>query len=194
MENEDNGSGAQATVRLREWFPETLLWRPELITDDNGQVSIDVRLADSITSWRVSTSAVSAEGSLGGSESSIRVFQPFFVDLNLPVALTRGDEITIPVVVYNYLDSRQTVDLSLEADQWFERLDDADNRVELEPDRDLLSPLLRGAQKGTHRGETETGSQLEYIASFDLHGAVSPFIPIVDGSPRGGNALHFRSA
>ena len=122
----------QPAVRVREWFPETLLWRPELITDDNGRVSIDINLADSITTWRVSASAVSAEGSLGGSSSSIRVFQPFFVDLNLPVALTRGDEITIPVVVYNYLDTGQTVELSLEDAEWFERLDDALQRIDLE--------------------------------------------------------------
>jgi A-macroglobulin TED domain/Alpha-2-macroglobulin family/MG2 domain/A-macroglobulin receptor binding domain/Macroglobulin domain MG3/Alpha-2-macroglobulin bait region domain len=119
-------------VRVREWFPETLLWRPELITDDEGRVSIDINLADSITTWRVSASAVSAEGSLGGSSSSIRVFQPFFVDLNLPVALTRGDEITIPAVVYNYLDTAQTVELSLEDAQWFERLDETVKRIELE--------------------------------------------------------------
>ena len=41
------------------------------------------------------------------------MFQPFFVDLNLPVALTRGDEVSVPVVVYNYLDKPQTVELTL---------------------------------------------------------------------------------
>ncbi|MFQ5493777.1 MAG: alpha-2-macroglobulin family protein [Phycisphaerae bacterium] len=139
MEHDDmrrrrTGAASRPTkpVRVREWFPETLLWRPELITDDNGHVSIDIDLADSITTWRVSASAVSAEGSLGGSSSSIRVFQPFFVDLNLPVALTRGDEITIPVVVYNYLDTAQTVDLSLQDAPWFERLEEASQSIHLQ--------------------------------------------------------------
>src|SRR5262249_58583485 len=89
--------------RVREQFPERLLWRPELITDDNGHASLDIELADSITTWRLSASAVSGDGRLGAAQSSIRVFQPFFVDLNLPVALTRGDEVSVPVVVYNYL-------------------------------------------------------------------------------------------
>ncbi len=118
-------------VRVRDWFPETLLWRPELITDDNGRVEIDIDLADSITTWRVSASAVTADGSLGGSSAAIRVFQPFFVDLNLPVALTRGDEVTIPVVVYNYLDSAQTVELLLDDAEWFERIDVGQQSVEL---------------------------------------------------------------
>ena len=44
---------AAAPPRLRQWFPETLLWRPELITDDKGQATLDVDLADSITTWRL---------------------------------------------------------------------------------------------------------------------------------------------
>jgi hypothetical protein len=127
------GEGAD-TVRVRQNFPETLLWRPELITDDQGHVHLYVDLADSITTWRVSLGAVSAEGSLGGAQSAIRVFQPFFVDVDLPTALTRGDEIGIPVVVSNYLDKPQTVSLVLADAPWFERLEEsAERSVELEP-------------------------------------------------------------
>ena len=42
------GEGADP-VRVRQNFPETLLWRPELITDDQGRAHLDVDLADSIT-------------------------------------------------------------------------------------------------------------------------------------------------
>jgi type II secretory pathway pseudopilin PulG len=117
--------------RVRQWFPETLLWRPELVTDDEGRATIDLDLADSITTWRLSASAISAQGKLGGSQESIRVFQPFFVDLNLPVALTRGDEVAVPVVVYNYLDQPQTVRLSLTDAEWFERLDEPVQELKL---------------------------------------------------------------
>ena len=115
-------------VRVRRWFPETLLWRPELITDDNGRVSIEIDLADSITTWRLSASAVTAQGKLGATEQPIRVFQPFFADLNLPVALTRNDEVGVPVVVYNYLDKPQTVKLELARGQWFESTGDSLSR------------------------------------------------------------------
>jgi uncharacterized protein YfaS (alpha-2-macroglobulin family) len=59
------------------------------------------------------------------------VFQPFFIDLNLPVALTRGDEVTVPVVVYNYLDKPQTVELTLTGGEWYVLLGDAAQKVEL---------------------------------------------------------------
>jgi hypothetical protein len=117
---------AAEPVRVREWFPETLLWKPELVTDKDGKVSLSVDLADSITDWRLAVSAVTKDGRLGALENShIRVFQPFFVNPDLPVALTRGDEVTIPVAVYNYLNKEQTVTLKLADAPWFERLDDA---------------------------------------------------------------------
>ncbi len=136
--------------RIRQWFPETLLWRPELITDERGEASLPVSLADSITTWRLSASAVAADGRLGGLQSSIRVFQPFFVDINLPVALTRGDEIAIPVVVYNYLDRPQSVDLTLDkAGNGFELLDVPSKHIDLVPgDVKALSYRMRFGKVG----------------------------------------------
>ncbi|HTN73736.1 MAG TPA: MG2 domain-containing protein, partial [Pirellulaceae bacterium] len=123
------GVSPSAPPRVRQMFPETLLWQPELITDEKGRATLDIDLADSITTWRISASAVSAAGQLGETQIPIRVFQPFFVDLNLPVALTRNDEVSVPVVVYNYLDQPQTVEVTLEEQPWFTllatRADDA---------------------------------------------------------------------
>ena len=52
--------------RIRRYFPETMLWKPELITDDKGRVDFDFDFADSITTWRLAASAVTADGRLGG--------------------------------------------------------------------------------------------------------------------------------
>jgi uncharacterized protein YfaS (alpha-2-macroglobulin family) len=132
-------SEATPPPRVRHWFPETLLWRPELITDDRGQATVEVDLADSITTWRLSASAVSAAGQLGGGDFPLKVFQPFFVDLNLPVSLTRNDEVGVPLVVYNYLDKPQTVKLVVKREAWFE---DAVRRGS--PD-----PVTDGARRGS---------------------------------------------
>jgi uncharacterized protein YfaS (alpha-2-macroglobulin family) len=132
------GEGAGA-VRVRQNFPETLLWCPELIADDQGRAKLDFELADSITTWRLSACAVSAEGQLGSAQAAIRAFQPFFVDLDLPVALTRGDEVAVPVVVSNYLDLPLSVVLSLQDGPWFELLDGAQKSVQLKPGEVLAS-------------------------------------------------------
>ena len=85
-------------------------------------------------------------------QASIRVFQPFFVDLNLPVALTRGDEVTVPVVVYNYLDRPQTVELKLTDGSWFKRLGKAAEKIELAAGEVRnVGYRLRGAKGGPFR-------------------------------------------
>jgi uncharacterized protein YfaS (alpha-2-macroglobulin family) len=144
--------GGGDSVRVRQWFPETLLWRPEIVTDDAGRATLDVPLADSITTWKLSASAVTSEGKLAARLTDVRVFQPFFVDLNLPIALTRGDEITVPAVVYSYLDEPQTVTLSLDKAAWFEPLDETKLSLELAP-REVRSVRfrLRAKQVGSQK-------------------------------------------
>jgi 5-hydroxyisourate hydrolase-like protein (transthyretin family) len=117
-----DGGGA-APPRLREFFPETLFWQPALITDERGEATLPLTFADSITTWRLTASASSRAGLLGGVSAPLRVFQDFFVDLDLPVALTQNDEVAFPVAVYNYLKGPQTVRLDLQPEQWFELAD-----------------------------------------------------------------------
>src|SRR5262249_46281443 len=111
--------GEGAPTRLREYFPETLLWRPSLITDDQGRAELPLTFADSITTWRLTASASSRGGALGGVSAPLRVFQDFFVDIDLPTALTQNDEVAFPVAVYNYLKTPQTVTLDLQQEDWF---------------------------------------------------------------------------
>src|SRR5260370_17390972 len=52
----------QDEALIREHFPETLLWRPQVITDDAGRPEVDLTFADSITTWRLTATAVDPEG------------------------------------------------------------------------------------------------------------------------------------
>jgi hypothetical protein len=119
----ETAAGAAPAMRLREYFPETMLWQPALITDDRGRASLPLTFADSITTWRMTASASSRGGALGGVSTPLRVFQDFFVDLDLPIALTQNDEVAFPVAVYNYLKTPQTVTLDLQPESWFELTD-----------------------------------------------------------------------
>src|SRR6266850_6800134 len=101
------------------FFPETLYTNPSLITDGQGRASIHVPMADSITTWRVTSLASTTKGALGSATTPIKVFQDFFVDLDLPVSLTEGDVVSVPVAVYNYLPKAQRVSLELRQDPWF---------------------------------------------------------------------------
>jgi len=61
-----------------------MLWQPSLITDDKGIADMAVSFADSITTWRLSASANSKAGAIGGATVPLKVFQDFFVDIDLP--------------------------------------------------------------------------------------------------------------
>ena len=111
-----------ATPRLREYFPETLLWQPEILTGRAGRATVKVPLADSITTWKVSVIASSLDGHVSTVSTDIRAFLPFFVDLEPPKVLTVGDELYLPVTVRNYLDKPQDVSLDWAAESWSEVL------------------------------------------------------------------------
>lgn len=111
------------TVRVREYFPETLYTNPQIITDEKGNAEIGLKMADSITTWRMSVFGNSANGKMGNLQTGIKVFQDFFIDIDFPVALTRGDEVSVPIAVYNYLKEPQTVKIKVEKEDWFEMMD-----------------------------------------------------------------------
>jgi uncharacterized protein YfaS (alpha-2-macroglobulin family) len=113
-------AGSPASPRIRRDFPETLFWRPELITDDQGKATLEIPLADSITTWRASVDAISAAGRMGSIEAPITVFQDFFADLDLPASMSLGDEVSVPVTCYNYLKEPQDIRLQLADADWFE--------------------------------------------------------------------------
>jgi hypothetical protein len=125
----DEMQAAGEAPRLRQYFPETLYWAPEVLTDESGFVSLEIPMADSITTWRLTALASSQDGRLGFTTRGIRVFQDFFVDIDLPVSLTQGDEISIPVGVFNYLPEAQEVRLEVEAEPWFELLDEGEQTL-----------------------------------------------------------------
>jgi hypothetical protein len=108
-----------STPRLREFFPETLVWSPELETARDGTAQLNFKLADNITTWKMSVIASTEDGRLGTAEHEFLSFQPFFVEHDPPRVLTEGDEISLPVVLRNYLARTQSVDVELKPESWF---------------------------------------------------------------------------
>jgi uncharacterized protein YfaS (alpha-2-macroglobulin family) len=113
-------TGGARPPRLRQFFPETMYWLPELLTNAEGRAQIEAPVADSITTWRASLLVSDKEGNLGSAEIPLRVFQDFFVEPDLPRFLTVGDQIDMPVAVYNYLPEAQRIELSVAPGDWFE--------------------------------------------------------------------------
>ena len=104
---------------LRQVFPETLYWSAESLTDENGHLTLDLPLADSITSWRLTALASTREGELGVAIYDLVVLQDFFLELGLPPTITLGEEVAVTATLYNYLEQAQTVRVELAPEEWY---------------------------------------------------------------------------
>lgn len=139
-------------VRTRQYFPESLYVNPAVITDENGKATVDLQMADSITTWRLTALASSRNGLLGSATQAMRCFQDFFIDIDLPIALTQHDEVSIPVAVYNYLRGTQRVRLEVEKQPWFELMDEAVKTLTIKPENvDVVYFRVKALQIGTHK-------------------------------------------
>ena len=130
-----------STPRLREFFPETLVWSPELETARDGTAHLGFKLADNVTTWKMSVIASTEDGRLGTAETEFLSFQPFFVEHDPPRVLTEGDEISLPVVLRNYLPRAQGVDVEMKPEGWF-ALDGAARQRADVPAGDAARPVF----------------------------------------------------
>jgi len=125
------------TARVRRLFLETMLFIPELIARD-GQADLQFILADNITTWNIQVVGNTQDGIIGHAQSSIRAFQPFFVDFELPRNSIRGDQVSIPVTVFNYTEEEQTVILTIAEMDWLELHDSPVQTLVIESNRSQM--------------------------------------------------------
>ena len=131
------GSGTEPPIRVRQFFPETWVWEPTLLTDEDGRAQLTLTAPDSITSWKlavVGTCPAPQNGSqgVGFGEAELTVFQDFFVEPSLPFSVVRGEEIPVKVDVFNYLDTAQTVQLDFAASEGFELTGESQLTVDID--------------------------------------------------------------
>ena len=155
---------ANSTPRVREYFPETLLWRPEVITDSSGRAELKFRMADNITTWKMYAIASTRNGQVGVVEKEVAAFQSFFVDLDPPKYLTQGDEIFLPTQVRNYTEKQQKVDVTMDKADWFTFLDSGKQQVTVSSGGSenavfgfkSVAPVDAGRQRVTAVGQTDS--------------------------------------
>jgi hypothetical protein len=97
----------------RSDFTETVYWRPVLVLPD-GKANISFELCDSLTSFQVVASAHTLDGRLGALSTNLQSRLPFSVEPKLPIEVTAGDLIDVPVTVANDTDVERTVTLKVD--------------------------------------------------------------------------------
>ncbi|XP_046801006.1 CD109 antigen-like isoform X2 [Lucilia cuprina] len=100
----------------REDFFDIWIYKVINSTDKNGLATFTKNIPDTITSWVVTGFSINDKTGFGmvTNPTKIDVFQPFFLSTNLPYSVKRGEVISIPVVVFNYMDKALDAEVTME--------------------------------------------------------------------------------
>lgn len=130
-------------------FTETLYWNAGIKTDEKtGKASVSFALSDAVTSFKVMADAFDQTGGLGEATANIESVEPFYAEPKLPLEVTSGDEIRLPVSLVNSTtDPLSGGELSLKA-EGLAKLDAKKFELAPEERRRMLLPLRVGNIKG----------------------------------------------
>ncbi|KYN33932.1 hypothetical protein ALC56_11746 [Trachymyrmex septentrionalis] len=88
----------------------------------NGKTELRREVPHSITSWVLTAFSVNDAHGLGLIEEprKLKVFKPFFISVDLPYSVIRGEIVSIQIVVFNYMNKDLTAEVLLTNDGQFD--------------------------------------------------------------------------
>lgn len=109
------GGGGLDNDRLRQNFQNTAYWNPQLETNANGDASVDVKMPDNLTTWRMDVRAISGGTLVGEGQNELVSTQPLLLRPALPRFLRVGDSVTLRTLVTNATAKSSNVTVKLDA-------------------------------------------------------------------------------
>ncbi|HSE48614.1 MAG TPA: MG2 domain-containing protein [Terriglobales bacterium] len=105
---------ALVAPKIRKNFPDTALWQADVRTDARGFAIANLVFPDSLTTWRATVRGVTSDTKVGSAINRIIVRKNVMVRLAVPRFFRDGDEVTVSVLVHNYLKSEKSAQVSLD--------------------------------------------------------------------------------
>jgi len=134
--------GELADPAVRSTFADTAFWTPAVVTDAQGQASVEVTWPDNLTEWRATAAGSSTSAQVGSGETQVVTKKDLIIRLQAPRFFVERDEVVLSANVHNYLPdaTRAEVSLELEGDaaelastsdatQWVDLSKDGEQRV-----------------------------------------------------------------
>ncbi len=112
--NEMPAPEEQSPVQVRSDFRSTILWRPDLVTDENGFASIKITYPDSLTGWKATARVATKGNQFGIGDAATRTKMPLMVRLQAPRFFVVGDSTTLSAVINNNTDEPMEVKLMMD--------------------------------------------------------------------------------
>ena len=102
----------QPQPRFRTRFPETWLW--DVVEMNGSSAELTLQVPDTITSWIISGVSLHSDRAVAPAlPQTLRAVRPFFVTLNLPYSLVKGETVAVQVLVHNHLGQNVDAEVRL---------------------------------------------------------------------------------
>ena len=93
--------GVKVLERPRREEVDTASWQPDLVTDADGKARFSFRMPDSLTRWRITARAVSADGQVGQKRQFVRSEKPLYLKWSGPSRFRVGDKPALGLFAFN---------------------------------------------------------------------------------------------
>ncbi len=101
--------------RIRKAFPDTVYWAPAVVTGADGRATARLEFPDSLTTWRATARGVTRDTRVGQGIDKVIVRKNLILRPAVPRFFTEDDEVTLSMVVQNYLEGEKNVKVTLQA-------------------------------------------------------------------------------
>jgi len=98
-----------AAAEIRSDFRDTAYWCAHLTTGPDGVAEVTFSMPDSLTTWRLTSRAVTKDTRVGETVYKVVARKNLMVRLQTPRFFTQNDEQNVTAVVNNYLDTDKQV-------------------------------------------------------------------------------------
>ncbi len=94
--------GSEIQGAMREVFPDTAYWNPDIRTDTDGTAEVTFTAPDTLTEWRITAYGATRETAVGETTTSLRTEKPVAAFVSMPGFLREGDASTASAWVGNF--------------------------------------------------------------------------------------------
>jgi uncharacterized protein YfaS (alpha-2-macroglobulin family) len=105
--------GLKVLERPRRDNVDTAYWNGQISTDNNGRASFSFVMPDSLTRWRITGRAISAQGLVGQRTAYLRSDKSFYAKWISPNWMRNGDAPIASLAIFNQTEHDQSVEISL---------------------------------------------------------------------------------
>jgi uncharacterized protein YfaS (alpha-2-macroglobulin family) len=174
------GKGGSGLVgqQVRQDFRNTAYWSARVLTNADGTASVDVKMPDNLTTWRMQARAISGDTMVGEGTNELLATQPLLVRPALPRMLRVGDAVDLRALVRNATKSDAAVNVTLKA-EGVTVTDATARNITVHPNESVVVSWLA-------KVEAEGTAKLTFTATGpgDLADAIDQELPVlVDMTP-----------